>query len=181
MRCSSFRKNLSAFLDDELDPRQRKQMELHISACSDCHRETEKLREIIGLVSGTPRPEVPPHLWEETRQRLEAALEHPDRSWIFNMPKWGLMPAGAAVFVALLLFLGIQFFHERGVDPVPLTIYVQEHTLSYSEQVLPSDLLSELTVVQTGEVTEEAQSDEIMSELEMLMEVYYGTNPTNGS
>ena len=84
MRCSSFRNNLSAFLDNELDAGKRKQMELHISECADCHKEAEKLRDMINLIGGMERPETPSQLWAGTRRRLETASETPARSWVRN-------------------------------------------------------------------------------------------------
>lgn len=182
LRCSSFRKNLSAFLDDELGERKRRQLELHISECEDCRKETEKLREMISLISGTERPKTPPQLWEETRRRLETASERSTRTLAFKIPRWGAIPAAAVVFTLLFYLLGGQlFFSKHEAGPTPITVYLQEHTLSYSHQTLPSDLLRELEVVQTEQATEETQSDEPMSELEMLMEVHYGTYQTNGS
>ena len=182
LRCSSFRKNLSAFLDNELDLRKRKHMELHISECEDCRREAEKLREMIGIIGGTERSEVPAQLWEGTRRRIETASEQPVRTWVFGMPRWGFIPAGALAFVLLLYFLGAQlFFSEYQAGPMPVTVYLQEHAISSSQQVLPQDILSELTIVQTDQVIEETQFDESISELDMLMEAHYGIYTTNGS
>ncbi len=182
LRCSSFHKNLSAFLDDELDSRERTQMERHISECMGCRREAEKLREMIGFIEDTPHPEAPADAWAGTLRKIEAALERPVRTWAFRMPKWGAIPAGAVVFALLLYFLGSQiFFHGTETGPMSVAIYVQEHELSYSQQVLSPDFLSDLTTVQTEGTTEDTGTDEPMSELDMLVEVHYGIYSTNGS
>jgi len=182
LKCSSVCKDLSAFLDDELNPRRRRQVELHISECENCRREAEKLREMIGFVGGISRPEVPVQLWEGTRQKLEAASEQAGKRRIFKMPAWGFIPAGAAVSLVLLYLLAGQlFFPGYGTEPIPVDVYLEEYTLSSSEQVLSPDPLSGLTIAQTERATQDTQSDLPMSELEMLMEVHYGTNPTNGS
>jgi predicted anti-sigma-YlaC factor YlaD len=183
LRCREVRKHLSAFLDDELDSRKRKKIELHISECAECRRETEKLRDIISTIRGTPRPQVPAQLWEGTRRKIQVASEQPSRPAILRIPKWKAVPAAAAAVLAIfIIFLSSQmFFHKPEAGPMPFAVYLQEHALSYSEQVLPPDLLSELAIAQAAAVTEEARSDEPMSELEMLMEVHYGTYPTNGS
>ena len=182
LRCSSFHKNLSAFLDHELDSREHKQMEQHISECMDCRQEAEKLQEIIGSVRATPRPETPAQAWAGTLQKIETASEKPSRAWVFRMQKWGTIPAAAAVFVLLLYILSSQMFlHENGTGPMSLADYVQEHEISSAQQVLSPDFLSELTTVQTAETTETVESDEPMSELDMLVEVHYGIYSTNGS
>lgn len=180
--CSNVRKNLSAFLDDELGLRERKQVELHISECADCRRETEKLREMIGIIGGMERPEVPVQLWEGTRRKLEATSQLPARVPVLRMPRWVFVPAASVVLALLFYFLGGQLlFHRYRTEPIPITVYLQEHALSYSGQVLPSNLLPELATAQAESVTEDVQSDETMSELEVLMEVHYGIYPTNGS
>ena len=182
LRCSSFRENLSAFLDDELDSREHEQMELHISECMDCRQEAEKLREMVGLIMATPRPEVPAQAWSGTLRKIEAASEKPAWTQVFRIPKWGTIPAAAAIFVLLLYLLGSQvFFYGNGTGPMLLTVYLQEHEISSSQQVLTPDFLSELTTVQTEGDTEYTGSDEPISELDMLVEVHYGVYPTNGS
>ena len=178
LRCS-FHKNLSAFLDGELDSRERAQMEQHISECMDCRREAEKLRVMIGFIEATPRPEVPADAWTGTLRKIEAASEKPARARVFKMPKWGAIPAAAAVF-ALLLFLGSQMFWTE-TESISVAAYLQEHELSYSQQVLSPDFLSDITTVQTDGSAEDTGTDEPMSELDMLVEVHYGIYSTNGS
>ncbi len=99
-----------------------------------------------------------------------------------NPPKWGSIPAAAAVLALLVYFLSSQvFFHRSETGPMSLTAYLQEHEFFSAQQVLSPDFLSELTTVQTEGDTENSGSDEPMSELDMLVEVHYGVYPTNGS
>ncbi len=182
LKCSFCRKNLSAFLDGELDPQERRQVELHISDCADCRREMERLRKMVRLVGGMERPEVPAQLWEATQRKLATSSDQPIRIWVFRKPVWAIAPAAAAVLMMLLYFAGGQlFFSGYKAETIPVTVYLEEYALSYSEQILSPDLLPELTIVQTQESEVGTTSDESMSELDMLMEVHYGTNPTNGS
>lgn len=183
MRCSSFQKNLSAFIDGELNSRKREQMELHISECTDCHRESERLQEMIGYVKVAPRPEVPSHAWTGTLRKIETA-DKPPRAWGFGLPKWGTIPVGTAAFALLLYILSTQVFFTTDTGPMSVTVYLQEHELSYSQQVMSPDFLSDLTTTQTDETTGETTdttSEEPTSELDMLVEVHYGIYPTNGS
>jgi len=182
LKCSRFYKDLSAFLDDELSYKKRRQMEQHISECAECRREAEKMREMIGIVGSISRPEAPVQLWEGTRRKLETVSETPARKRIFKMPVWGFVPAAAALLLALTYILAGQlFFTGYGTETIPVNVYLEEYTLSHSEQVLSPEPLPGLAIVQTERATQDTQSDLPMSELEMLMEVHYGTNPTNGS
>ena len=157
-------------------------MEQHVSECINCRQEAEKLREMIGLVRSSPRPEVPAQAWTGTLSKIEAASEKPARAWVLRMPKWGTIPAAAAVFVLLLGLLSSQvFFPGNKTGPMSLTAYLQEHKISSAQKVLSPEFLSELTAVQTAKTTETVESDEPMSELDMLVEVHYGIYSTNGS
>ena len=92
MKCSSVRKNLSAFLDNELSNGKRGQIEAHISECVDCHRELGKLRGMIGLISNTEHPDTPAQLWEGTRRKLEAASDQDadsQNAYMGSYPRWG--------------------------------------------------------------------------------------------
>jgi len=181
LRCSNFHKALSVFIDDEMKPREREQMEIHISQCDSCRREVEKLKEMVGIMRVMPDPEIPAQLWESTRRRLEADSEEQVKSWIFRIPKWSYVPAAAALLILLVFFAGSQFYYKGDTETPTFDTYVQEHLLSYSDRILPPDLLSELTVAQTGQIIEDTTSDESTSELETLMEVHYGIDSTNGS
>lgn len=181
MQCSKFRKDLSAFLDNELAPKRREQMEIHISECADCRQEAERIKKVIRIMGSIARPDVPIQLWETMRQKLGTVTEKTDRTWRFRIPKWSFIPAGALVLM-ILLFLSSQIIYRDGTEPALFNVYLQEHASSYSRDILPSDLLSEFTIAQVGEfAAEDVQPDEPITELEMLMEVHYGTDPTDGS
>ena len=179
LKCSKVRKNLSAFLDNELNSEMRKQIELHILECTDCRREIEKLKEMISLVGKTERPEAPPYLWESTKRRLEEFQTHPSGMEVsFKIPKWSFIPAGAVIFTVLTLLIGQPFFkHENG--QIPVAIYIQEHKRVYSEQAISLDTWSELVSTKTNE-SNETQSKATESELDIFMEAHYGGIQTNG-
>lgn len=181
MGCLDFRKSLSAFLDGELNPREHEQIRIHISQCANCRHEVEKLKEMVGIVRNMPEPEIPAQLWELTRRKLEVNSEEQIKSWIFRIPKWSFVPVAATLLIFLVFFFGSQFYYKGDIEAPTFNIYVQEHLLSYSDRILPPDLLSELTVAQTQQVVAETVSQESMSELEMLMEVHYGIESINGS
>lgn len=179
VRCSIVRKNLSAFLDNELDPQRHKQIELHILGCADCRREAAELREMIGFVRGIERPEVPTGIWEGIQRKLPSTVgRSPVKAF-----RWAFAPVGVAI-LALLIFLGSQTIFHRDKTVLDETefeatsIYLQEYALSQSRQILPVNLL--LTVTQVGQSAEKTKNTEPISELEILMEVHYGIRPANG-
>jgi hypothetical protein len=108
--------------------------------------------------------------------------------WGDRIPKWGTIPAGAVVFALLLYLLSSQvlfdrFLNRNGVEtgPMSVAVYLEEHELSYSQQILSPAFLADITTVQTTETTEDVGTDEPVSELDMLVEVHYGFYPTDGT
>jgi hypothetical protein len=50
MSCHDAREALSAFLDDELGPGERREVEAHLEGCAECRRELEGLRQTVALL-----------------------------------------------------------------------------------------------------------------------------------
>ena len=183
LKCLKVRKNLSAFLDNELSSKMHRQIELHLSECADCLYETEKLSDMIGLVGKTERPEVPPYLWESIKHRLEVIQAHPaSKEASFKVPKWSFIPAGAVIFTILFyLLIGQPFLIKHKNTQIPVAVYIQEHKSAYSEQALILDSWAESVSSKTNESTDKSQSGTRTSELDVFMEAHYGGIQTNGS
>ena len=179
MKCSAFRRNLSAFLDHELNDREEQQMKEHLSQCEACRRETEQMRMMVSIVADTPRPQLPPRLWEETRQRLETVT--PQRAFP-AISRWSFIPVAAAILILVLYLAGSHFaLLGSGSEAPSIALYLQEHTLSQSEDVLAPNPVSELTLARMEQPVGGTEASESVPDLELLMEVHYGTNPTDGS
>src|SRR5688572_9076328 len=57
--CDQIHADLSAFIDDELTPKRRLQIEAHLEACSSCRREETILRSVRKLVRVQAVEDVP--------------------------------------------------------------------------------------------------------------------------
>ena len=177
MNCLTFRKNLSQFLDNELNPKVRTQMRQHLSECMECSLDTEKTKEAISQFRNVTVPDVSPENWETTRQKLLSSVENlPHKTALFKIPKWGIIPIGAvAVTLLLYLFSGVFFFNNNDLSPISVDVCLQEHSL-FSEQSSPLKIVPELAVTYDEQSTEKTVSNESTSELDVLMEAHYGTN-----
>jgi hypothetical protein len=56
------RERLSAYLEADLDARERARIEEHLSGCPDCRREYRELRHTVDLLRRLPAPDPPPDL-----------------------------------------------------------------------------------------------------------------------
>jgi mycothiol system anti-sigma-R factor len=70
--CEEVLREVELYLDEELLPEDRRQIEEHLAACGDCLSKAEfreRLRELIAAKCGTEA--VPPSLLERIRSKLE--------------------------------------------------------------------------------------------------------------
>ena len=97
---------LSEYIDGELTPAERAQLEAHLAACRECAVTLDELREVVTRAGAlTPRPPAA-DLWPGIEPRLERAAVVPfqpvargtrSRRFSFTMPQ--LVAAGLALMV----------------------------------------------------------------------------------
>lgn len=112
MNCREANEQLSALLDDQLEPAERERLEAHLAACPLCQGELLAFQRVDALLrEHLPRPEAPPHLKGEIfRQfrltRIEMLLEGL-RAGV--RLRWAL--TGVALALAVLVWAVLQV-HE---------------------------------------------------------------------
>ncbi len=171
MSCSKFQKNLSAYIDGELDLRSKEELEKHLMICHNCQREKDRISEVIELVKSSADIDVPDGLWGRVQEKL---VEIPAHSH-FALFKWASIPAGAVIFAILLYFFSTTFFfNSLKTSPMPIDICLQEHLLLYSEQIIPTYVSSDLLNTEAQKTSVNSQSGN--PEIDLLLEVYYENN-----
>lgn len=177
LKCSIVQKNVSAYIDDQLDMEKRKQIEQHLLECSDCAKKKEELSDIIHKVGHISIPTVSSQQWEQVHHKLITNIEGlPAKKGLFRFPKWAFAPAGAFV-VALLIYVTISIvpFGNQQSSPISVDVCLQEHSMLYSEQIFPTGILPEFAITETDQTTtQEDDSNEQKSDLDTLMEAHYG-------
>lgn len=87
---------LSAYLDGQVRPDERRRIEAHLAACEACRRELAGLRQTVALVRALPRVPVPRAF---TLSQAQVGLERP-----VGRPRWvGVALAGAAAVTTVVL------------------------------------------------------------------------------
>jgi hypothetical protein len=101
------RERLSAYVDNDLPPGERDQVEAHLSACESCARETDTLRQTVSLLRQLPSRPVP---------RSFVLSLSPTRSargqlaWLFPY----LSAAGALAAILLIVVLTADWLQVSG-------------------------------------------------------------------
>src|SRR5262245_34212674 len=121
---------LSAYLDDELEPKVRAAVAAHLAACATCAGELEELRQLQASLLETSVPDPGPAYWASFTNRVQvrlssAAADAPSR-WLERLSSW-LLPsgglgwvrlAGAFATVTLVAYLGMRGFRPESAGRI---------------------------------------------------------------
>jgi hypothetical protein len=89
MRCDDVQADLSALLDEALEPAERARVEAHIMGCPDCRRELDRLRQTVALLRGLEPLRAPAGFVERV---LGAAGPAPGSWWPARLGRWLFQP-----------------------------------------------------------------------------------------
>ena len=128
MQCDEIKKLLEKFVDNELNPTERKSVEEHISGCIDCKTELTSILEINAVSGLNYLPDPGDEYWSALTRDISGKIsrsdghqtvKQPRRSWMFGLELPTIRYAGIAVSAVLLFFLvKTSFFKENGIDPL---------------------------------------------------------------
>jgi hypothetical protein len=105
---------LSAFLDDELEAREREAVARHLEACAECARFLEELAAVDRVAAAEPVPEPDQGFVGRVRARIRAPEAARPR---FALPRWALASA-AVLAIAVVAPLLLQ--RHQGRDAASL-------------------------------------------------------------
>jgi anti-sigma factor RsiW len=83
MRCERTRQLLGAYLDQELDLLERRDVAAHLDTCAQCTATTDEISRVSRQLAQVGREQPPKHL----RSRITAALAESDNQWPSRMKK----------------------------------------------------------------------------------------------
>jgi anti-sigma factor RsiW len=113
MRCITVRKQLNRYLDAELAPRAREEVECHLSACPACRAALAELQGVAGMWAALKTPPVPEgfaaRVMQEARKRTPPKPQRAGSSWPLLRWWWEqslAMRTGAAAMVVVGVFAG---------------------------------------------------------------------------
>jgi len=178
MRCKKVKRELSAFIDGEVTPKLKGEIEEHLRQCADCFSEHQKFKLMIQQTANTPRITPPPSMFLEVRRRIRSAEKTGKK---FRFPrKVVFVPSIVAVVVVLLLTTlmlnyNVLHFGNGAVEGeiLAMNVYLQQHTNLSSEQFLPQIVGSGYTVAQNGMTV---KNESIPDELNSLLQYHYMGN-----
>ncbi len=115
MNCDWCTKNLSAYIDGELNFFARWRIKRHLKRCRECNKEWGQLKKIHKLSKLVILVNPEPHFYDHLRTRLpEVETTKHGRTWVFERI-WMTLPreGKAAIMAGLALLLFLSVFYPR--------------------------------------------------------------------
>ncbi len=110
--CREIQRELSAYLDGELTPSLRAEVETHLASCTQCQRELLEMKTLATGVAALPNLEPPPRFLAEVRRKIVRDGKPEPTTWqdyVFR-PLWLKVPLEA---VALIVIIGLIMRSEH--------------------------------------------------------------------
>lgn len=112
---------LSAFLDDDLAPDERRRVETHLAVCARCAGQLDRLQRLVRDVRLLPDEIAPPaELWSGVRERLQRAVpaSHPPAFSRWQLAAAAVVLVGVTSAITTLLVRRPAIVVERVAPPV---------------------------------------------------------------
>jgi len=178
-------KQLSAYLDDELSPRQRRRVEKHLLGCEECSLLLQEFLETGDSIASL-RQTAPEDLWFAINAK-SGGISSDSRGPLATGRRWTweriypiMKPAAVVIGIALVvLSIFIRTFLHKPSEISPeytqMDVYLTAHTQYYSQKILALD--PALNWVQQNSDTESTQQNQqsaYSSDLDFYLSVYLG-------
>lgn len=122
-RCGWAQRNLSAYVDRELDPRAAGKLEAHLSGCPRCREKLAELERVEAVLGAIPGREPSPFLWTRVKAGIDSQAEPARSRPVFARFRMAPVPARVAVvslFLAVALGGVIFSLRRAAVKPPAL-------------------------------------------------------------
>ena len=103
MKCHSVQKKLSAYQDNELEPREEKQVRSHLLSCRACREQFAELERVWQTLGGLEEIHLDPWFYRQVVNRIKEPLEErllPPRQHVFELFR-------TPVAVSIILIIGL--------------------------------------------------------------------------
>ena len=118
--CQDIQPDLSAYVDGELAPSRRAEIEAHVAACPRCQQELAGLRTLAAGVAALPRLHPAPRFLAEVRRKIAQGREPVESiawaDYLFR-PFWLKVPLEAAALIVVALFM-VSIIEPRSPEKV---------------------------------------------------------------
>lgn len=115
--CKTIRDNICAYIDDELDIKQRNDFEKHINNCAECKKDLEEMLKIVELCNDLPQKELPSDFKDELHEKLIAVARRQEINvlTIKKSRKFRFNKTISSIAAGVLLIFIASSFYKMGL------------------------------------------------------------------
>ena len=139
MECRTCSESITAFVDGELDAKERAEIEGHLSQCESCRGEHKSLRYAQDLIDRIPVLDLSPKLWPKIDSGLTALKApqsiHPAKSQSLLKYRW--LPVAATLLLGVLTSFFLLYHANPSSLRLELDAYVKERDQLKTERRIP--------------------------------------------
>ncbi len=146
--CEEIQPELVAWLDEQLAPQRRSEVETHLAGCPDCQAELAGLRQALRAVDDLPASQPSAGL----QGRFDERFERERVGWLRAVWAWLRRPVPAVALgsgLAALVLVSIWVTRPAGLDANPDELAIARHLDLFAdyEAIEKLDLLQDLDVL----------------------------------
>jgi anti-sigma factor RsiW len=114
--CQNIRRQLSAYVDGELTPAQRTEVDAHLASCPDCQQEVAELKMLAAGLAALPQLRPAPRFLAEVRRKIARGDSPEPPAWQDHLfrPFWLKVPLELAAIIAIVGYV------MRLEEPMPV-------------------------------------------------------------
>jgi len=152
MNCKEVKKNLAAYLEENLTKDIEEKMGDHLESCPTCSHLLEEFSLLWEALERRERIQSPPYFWTRLKQRIIEYEEgkKPVLGWLGGLVGWA-RPAVAVTVLLICVFLGYSLGNFPKTVNGQTTSQVDERTLALQE-FFDSHYLNPLNDLPTGSI-----------------------------
>lgn len=135
--CKIIRDNICAYIDNELNKKQRSDFEKHINNCAECKKDLEEMQKIVELCNDLPQQELPSDFKDELHEKLIAVAKRQEINvlTIKKSRKFRFTKTLASIAAGMLLIFIAGSFYRMGLfTPVKSNESVSESAMQADQQ-----------------------------------------------
>lgn len=133
-----YKKEFSAYLNDELPPDEKQNLAEHLLLCADCRKKFSEIKRGATFAAHLPRADAPESLWSEIEKKLDERKKQ-EKSLFYPNPAF--FKSSIFVFAAsiLILLFGFWYFavYKNSAKPQPDETAVNKAQFSNSDDNSP--------------------------------------------
>ena len=151
MKHHYWNKQLSAYLDNELSKKAKKQMETHLGSCVDCRQRLDLHRQLQGELKSLPELAPNPYLWTRIAAQLDQTPQRVslwEQDWVTRILPTPILSLVVMVLMVVMVIVAQPYFSRIEINEVTANTLTEDEEIS---KVIQTAEIQTFSLDDTGE------------------------------